>query len=74
VSGVKPFIMIQRKELTFPKCKCGGLIRPDVVWFGEYLPEDQFKGAEIAASDCDLFFVVGTSAVVISCSIINLYN
>jgi NAD-dependent deacetylase len=47
-----------------PKCKCGGLIRPDVVWFGEYLPENQFKGAEIAASECDLFFVVGTSAVV----------
>jgi NAD-dependent deacetylase len=47
-----------------PKCKCGGLIRPDVVWFGEYLPEDQFKGSEIAASECDLFFVVGTSAIV----------
>ncbi|MDO8549872.1 MAG: Sir2 family NAD-dependent protein deacetylase, partial [Ignavibacteria bacterium] len=34
------------EELDFsrgvPKCKCGGLIRPDVVWFGEYLPEDQF--------------------------------
>jgi NAD-dependent deacetylase len=47
-----------------PKCNCGGLIRPDVVWFGEYLPEDQFNGAEIAASGCDVFFVVGTSAVV----------
>jgi NAD-dependent deacetylase len=46
------------------KCKCGGLIRPDVVWFGELLPEDQFKGAEIAAAECDLFFVVGTSAIV----------
>ncbi|MCX7876764.1 MAG: NAD-dependent deacylase, partial [Melioribacteraceae bacterium] len=30
-----------------PKCKkCGGLIRPDVVWFGEMLPEDQFSGGE----------------------------
>ena len=47
-----------------PKCRCGGLIRPDVVWFGEYLPEDQFNGSEKAASECDLFFVVGTSAVV----------
>jgi NAD-dependent deacetylase len=50
--------------LEVPKCKCGGLIRPDVVWFGEYLPEDQFIGAEKAASNCDFFFVVGTSAVV----------
>jgi NAD-dependent deacetylase len=50
--------------IAVPKCKCGGLIRPDVVWFGEYLPEDQFTGAEIATSECDIFFVVGTSAVV----------
>jgi len=47
-----------------PKCKCGGLIRPDVVWFGEFLPEDQFSGGEKAAMDCDIFFVVGTSAIV----------
>ncbi len=56
------------EELDFssgvPKCKCGGLIRPDVVWFGEYLPEDQFAGGEKASSNCDIFFVVGTSAVV----------
>lgn len=55
-------------ELDFskgaPLCKCGGLIRPDVVWFGEYLPEDQFDAAEEAARNCDIFFVVGTSAVV----------
>jgi NAD-dependent deacetylase len=47
-----------------PKCKCGGLIRPDVVWFGEYLPEDHFSAAENAAAACDVFIIVGTSAVV----------
>lgn len=56
------------EELDFsagvPKCECGGLIRPDVVWFGEYLPEDQFRGGEQAAMKADVFFVVGTSAVV----------
>jgi len=56
------------KELDFsngvPICKCGGLIRPDVVWFGEYLPEDQFEGGEKASLLSDIFFVVGTSAVV----------
>jgi NAD-dependent deacetylase len=56
------------EELDFsdgvPKCKCGGLIRPDVVWFGEYLPEDQFEGGEKASISSDMFFVVGTSAVV----------
>jgi NAD-dependent deacetylase len=40
------------------------LIRPDVVWFGELLPEDQFSAAEGAAINCDLFFIVGTSGVV----------
>ena len=47
-----------------PKCSCGGLIRPDVVWFGEYLPEDQFAAGEKASRSCDLFFIVGTSGVV----------
>ncbi|NWG29374.1 MAG: NAD-dependent deacylase [Ignavibacteriaceae bacterium] len=47
-----------------PKCDCGGLIRPGVVWFGEFLPEDQFRGGELAAMKADVFFVVGTSAVV----------
>ena len=60
----KTFYIDLEEMVEIPKCKCGGLIRPDVVWFGEYLPEDQFQGAEIAASKCDFFFVVGTSAIV----------
>jgi len=56
------------KELDFsggvPRCNCGGLIRPDVVWFGEYLPDDQFEGGEKVSLSSDIFFIVGTSAVV----------
>lgn len=52
-------------EKHTPKCKnCGGLIRPDVVWFGEMLPHGVFEEAEKIASECDLCFIVGTSAVV----------
>lgn len=48
-----------------PKCeKCGGLVRPDVVWFGEMLPQEVFADAEKAAEWSDICFVVGTSAVV----------
>ncbi len=48
-----------------PHCtKCGGLIRPDVVWFGEMLPLDVFARAEAAAKECDIFFSIGTSAIV----------
>ena len=47
-----------------PRCSCGGLLRPDVVWFGEALPAAALDLALQAASACDLFLAVGTSAVV----------
>ncbi len=48
-----------------PYCRsCGGLIRPDVVWYGEYLPMDALKKAQTAAMECDLFLSLGTSALV----------
>ncbi len=48
-----------------PKCsKCGGFIRPDVVWFGEMLPQEVFRDAESAAERSDICFIIGTSAVV----------
>ncbi len=48
-----------------PRCqRCGGAIRPDVVWFGEMLPEDQWECAVRATESSDVFFSVGTSAVV----------
>jgi NAD-dependent deacetylase len=47
-----------------PQCPCGGNIRPDVVWFGEMLPEMAINYAFDVSSKCDLFFSVGTSAVV----------
>lgn len=50
---------------TVPQCKkCGGLLRPDVVWFGETLPLDQLTGAVEAARTCDVFLSIGTSGVV----------
>ncbi len=48
-----------------PRCKmCEGLIRPDVVWFGEPLPHYVFSTAEAIAKNSDICFVVGTSAIV----------
>jgi NAD-dependent deacetylase len=48
-----------------PQCpECGSLLRPDVVWFGEALPERAFEHAVEAATLCDLFFSIGTSGVV----------
>jgi NAD-dependent deacetylase len=47
-----------------PRCSCGGILRPDAVFFGEMIPQDAMWRSRQAASDCDLMLVVGTSAVV----------
>lgn len=48
-----------------PTCPdCGKLLRPDVVWFGEMLPEFELGRAMEVASACDVCLSVGTSAVV----------
>ncbi len=52
------------KKGVLPKCSCGGLLRPDVVWFGEMLPQDVLSKAFEVSENCDLFFSIGTSAVV----------
>lgn len=50
---------------TVPRCaSCGALLRPDVVWFEESLPEDALAAAESAARRCQVLLVVGTSAEV----------
>jgi NAD-dependent deacetylase len=47
-----------------PRCECGALMRPGVVWFGEPLPAGLWERAQRAAREADLLLVVGTSAVV----------
>lgn len=46
------------------RCDCGGLYRPDVVWFGEQLPMDVLQRAMEESSRCDVMLAVGTSATV----------
>jgi NAD-dependent deacetylase len=55
-----------RSELTDlpPYCKCGGMLRPGVVWFGEQLPAGSIERAEAAVRAADLLIVAGTSAQV----------
>jgi len=47
-----------------PRCDCGAILRPDVVWFGESIPtawlEKSFKVMEL----CDTLIVAGTSGIV----------
>lgn len=47
-----------------PRCSCGGLLRPDVVWFGESMSEDLVARSIQAVDACDLIRVIGTSSLV----------
>lgn len=56
-----------------PLCKCGNILRPDVVWFGESLPQDVWQKAMIHSSQCDLMIIAGTSLVVSPANTLPLY-
>ncbi|MBI5146619.1 MAG: NAD-dependent deacylase [Thaumarchaeota archaeon] len=47
-----------------PRCKCGEILRPDVVWFGEDLPQDIWHDAINHAKSCDIMVIAGTSLAV----------
>jgi NAD-dependent deacetylase len=56
-----------------PKCKCGQILRPDVVWFGEALPQDVWSDAISHAQSCDVMIIAGTSLVVSPANTLPLY-
>ncbi len=47
-----------------PRCSCGGLIKPDVVLYGEALPEDVLKESIKKVMSADMLLVLGSSLVV----------
>jgi len=50
---------------TPPRCPaCNGLLRPNVVWFGEALPAAALEQAFTASRHCDVFLSIGTSTAV----------
>ncbi len=58
-----------------PLCDCGALLRPDVVWFGEALPEDAVARAVGVIRRADLLLIIGTSGVVYpAAGFVNLHH
>ncbi|MBQ0033564.1 MAG: NAD-dependent deacetylase, partial [bacterium] len=49
---------------TVPRCRCGGVYKPDITFFGESLPEEAFASAQSLAIRSDVFLVLGTSLTV----------
>ena len=56
-----------------PLCKCGNILRPDVVWFGEPLPQDVWGEAMMQANLCDVMIVAGTSLAVSPANLLPVY-
>jgi len=52
------------KDGKIPRCECGKILKPDVVLFGEALPQNILHRSWKEAESCDLMFSLGTSAVV----------
>lgn len=58
-----------------PRCECGGLIKPDVVLYGESLDQNVINGAVRAIASCDMLIIGGTSlAVYPAAGLINYYR
>jgi NAD-dependent deacetylase len=47
-----------------PRCICGGILRPDCVFFGEMIPDEALVRSQQVSAVCDVMLVVGTSAMV----------
>lgn len=57
--------VVEAAEPERERCsRCGARLRPDVVWFGEALPEGALEAAERAVREADLVLSVGTSSLV----------
>ena len=72
VCDFKDEISSRFEELP-PRCKCGEILRPDVVWFGESLPQDVWSEAIIHSNSCDVMIIVGTSLVVSPANTLPIY-
>lgn len=72
VCNYKEEILAEISSLP-PLCRCGNTLRPDVVWFGEPLPQDVWQNAIDFASQCDLMIIAGTSLVVSPANTLPLY-
>jgi NAD-dependent deacetylase len=72
VCDYKDEILTEFSDLP-PLCKCGNILRPDVVWFGEGLPQDVWEEAINHANSCDVMIIAGTSLVVSPANTLPIY-
>ncbi len=54
----------KEQSYELPRCDCGSLLRPDVVWFGEQIPQDAWQSSLEFLTTTDVALILGTSGVV----------
>ncbi|KAG6508057.1 hypothetical protein ZIOFF_033412 [Zingiber officinale] len=55
------------EDFEIPNCQlCGGMLKPDVVFFGDNVPKERADKAREAARECDSFLVIGSSVMTMS--------
>ena len=64
IHGIVNLEEIKMDRRLPPHCQCSGVIKDDVVFFGEPIPSDVLQKSQREASKCDLILICGTSAVV----------
>ncbi|ACB83750.1 SIR2 family NAD-dependent protein deacylase [Natranaerobius thermophilus] len=53
---------LEKEQKDVPKCKeCGGMLRPDIILFGDQMPDLFFKVTTVLKQRCDFLLVIGTS-------------
>ncbi|HIR74213.1 TPA: hypothetical protein IAB95_01775 [Candidatus Ventrenecus avicola] len=58
-----------------PVCECGGIIKPQVVLYGEALPENEFQKSVELVEHADMLLVLGTSLTVYpACNMVNYFH
>ncbi|RLB24837.1 MAG: RNA polymerase subunit sigma [Deltaproteobacteria bacterium] len=54
----------EKKDKYPPRCECGKILKPDVIFFGEAIPSLAMARSSQLASTCQALLIIGTSAVV----------
>jgi len=63
--SLEPFTDGKSYRGPIPRCPlCGAKLRPDIVFFGEAIPEEAARSAQRMVRNCDLFIAAGTSGTV----------
>ena len=57
----QPFMKVFLEQAYIPRCPCGGILKPNVVLFGEQLPAEVVAAADQDVEQCDLMLVAGSS-------------